>query len=114
MALTTDWFCSLFFLLLLLVQVARTQKNKATEYHLGLLKAKLAKLRTELMEGGKSSGGKGEGFDVMKVSYREGRENRATEMMGGSLAVDASGAAGRRLSAEHSPAVLLAAETCDV
>ena len=29
-------------------EMARTQKNKATEYHLGQLKAKLAKLRTEL------------------------------------------------------------------
>jgi ribosome-interacting GTPase 1 len=26
-------------------EIARTQKNKATEYHLGLLKAKLAKYR---------------------------------------------------------------------
>jgi ribosome-interacting GTPase 1 len=32
----------------------------------GLLKAKLAKLRTELMDGNKSGGGKGEGFDVLK------------------------------------------------
>lgn len=47
-------------------EIARTQKNKATEYHLGLLKAKLAKLRTELLEGGKSSGPKGAGFDVLK------------------------------------------------
>lgn len=47
-------------------EVARTQKNKATNYHLGLLKAKLAKLRTELLEGGKSSGPKGAGFDVLK------------------------------------------------
>lgn len=48
-------------------EMARTQKNKATEYHLGLLKAKLAKLRQQLLEpvGGKG-GGKGEGFDVMK------------------------------------------------
>ncbi len=31
-------------------EMARTQKNKATEYHLGILKAKLAKHRTELLE----------------------------------------------------------------
>ena len=30
-------------------EMARTQKNKATSYHLGLLKAKLAKLRRELI-----------------------------------------------------------------
>eukprot|EP01098_Paradermamoeba_levis_P014839 TRINITY_DN726_c0_g1_i1.p1 TRINITY_DN726_c0_g1~~TRINITY_DN726_c0_g1_i1.p1 ORF type:complete len:449 (+),score=98.36 TRINITY_DN726_c0_g1_i1:128-1348(+) len=47
-------------------EMARTQKNKATEYHLGLLKAKLAKLRTQLLEPtGKSSGG-GDGFDVKR------------------------------------------------
>ena len=47
-------------------EIARTQKNKATEYHLGLLKAKLAKYRNQLIEGSKSSSQKGEGFDVMK------------------------------------------------
>ncbi|CAF1294693.1 unnamed protein product [Adineta ricciae] len=48
-------------------EIARTQKNKATEYHLGLLKAKLAKFRQALMEGDSKSGaGKGEGFDVVK------------------------------------------------
>ena len=31
-------------------EYARTQKNKATEYHLGRLKAKMAKLRRELLE----------------------------------------------------------------
>eukprot|EP00004_Rigifila_ramosa_P022706 TRINITY_DN6249_c0_g1_i1.p1 TRINITY_DN6249_c0_g1~~TRINITY_DN6249_c0_g1_i1.p1 ORF type:complete len:369 (-),score=105.00 TRINITY_DN6249_c0_g1_i1:19-1080(-) len=47
--------------------MARTQKNKATEYHLGLLKAKVARYRQQLMDGDKAkSGGKGEGFDVMK------------------------------------------------
>jgi ribosome-interacting GTPase 1 len=47
-------------------EIARTQKNKATEYHLGLLKAKLARYRSQLLEAPKSSGSKGEGFDVMK------------------------------------------------
>jgi hypothetical protein len=42
-------------------EVNRTQKNKATEYHLGNLKARLAKLRTELLEPTGKSGGKGEG-----------------------------------------------------
>ena len=30
-------------------EMARTQKNKATEFHMGQLKAKLAKLRTQLL-----------------------------------------------------------------
>lgn len=47
-------------------EIARTQKNKATEYHLGLLKAKLAKYRQQLLEPSGKSGQKGEGFDVMK------------------------------------------------
>ncbi|XP_045213437.1 developmentally-regulated GTP-binding protein 2-like [Mercenaria mercenaria] len=47
-------------------EIARTQKNKATEYHLGLLKAKLAKYRQQLLEPTGKSGAKGEGFDVMK------------------------------------------------
>lgn len=38
----------------------------ATEYHLGLLKAKLAKYRAQLLEPSKTAGAKGEGFDVMK------------------------------------------------
>jgi hypothetical protein len=47
-------------------EIARTQKNKATEYHLGLLKAKLAKCRAQLLEPTGKTGAKGEGFDVMK------------------------------------------------
>ena len=49
--------------------MARTQKNKATAFHLGILKAKLAKLRRELLDpsGGSGGGGKGEGFDVAKT-----------------------------------------------
>ncbi|KAG1682434.1 Developmentally-regulated GTP-binding protein 1 [Nymphon striatum] len=48
--------------------MARTQKNKATAGHLGLLKARMAKLRRELItpKGG-SGGGTGEGFDVAKT-----------------------------------------------
>lgn len=45
-------------------------QNKATSGHLGLLKAKLAKLRRELLEpssGAAGGGGKGDGFDVNKV-----------------------------------------------
>lgn len=50
-------------------EMAKTQKNKATSGHLGLLKAKLAKLRRELIEpsSGAGGGGKGDGFDVNKV-----------------------------------------------
>ncbi|XP_062507603.1 developmentally-regulated GTP-binding protein 2-like [Corticium candelabrum] len=47
-------------------EIARTQKNKATEYHLGLLKAKLAKYRSQLLEPTGKASVKGEGFDVMK------------------------------------------------
>eukprot|EP00064_Thunnus_orientalis_P016993 superscaffoldBa00003498_g17067 len=49
-------------------EMARTQRNKATAHHLGLLKARLAKLRRELItpKGG-SGGGTGEGFDVAKT-----------------------------------------------
>merc|ERR1711907_523333 len=50
-------------------EMARTQKNKATSGHLGLLKAKLAKLKRELISdasGKGGGGGGGEGFDVNK------------------------------------------------
>ncbi len=39
--------------------------SKATEHHLGTLKAKLAKYRAQLLEPDKK-GAKGEGFDVLK------------------------------------------------
>ena len=49
-------------------QMKRTQVNKATMGHLGMLKAKLAKLRRELLEPSKGGGGGGgDGFDVNKV-----------------------------------------------
>lgn len=49
-------------------EMARTQKNKATSYHLGTLKAKLAKLRSELFleQSGGGGGSGGEGFDVAR------------------------------------------------
>ncbi|KAL5723884.1 hypothetical protein ACHQM5_007223 [Ranunculus cassubicifolius] len=49
--------------------MARTQKNKATEYHLGQLKAKIAKLRTQLLEPPKGTSGAGEGFEVTKFGH---------------------------------------------
>ncbi|KAF2300999.1 hypothetical protein GH714_019131 [Hevea brasiliensis] len=63
-------------------EMARTQKNKATEYHLGQPKAKIAKLRTQLLEPPKifedlvtvaflnqgSSVG-GDGFEVTKYGH---------------------------------------------
>mmetsp|Transcript_64701 Transcript_64701/g.75934 ORF Transcript_64701/g.75934 Transcript_64701/m.75934 type:complete len:420 (+) Transcript_64701:92-1351(+) len=50
-------------------EVARTQKNKATNYHLGTLKAKLAKLRNDLLveQSGGGGGGSSEGFDVARL-----------------------------------------------
>nr|CAD7395280.1 unnamed protein product [Timema cristinae]CAD7429799.1 unnamed protein product [Timema monikensis] len=48
-------------------EMARTQKNKATAGHLGLLKARLAKLRRELITPKGGGGGTGEGFDVAKT-----------------------------------------------
>ena len=47
--------------------MARTQRNKATMGHLGLLKARLAKLRRELITPKGGGGSTGEGFDVAKT-----------------------------------------------
>jgi small GTP-binding protein len=47
--------------------MARTQRNKATMNHIGTLKARLAKLRRELIEPKGGGGGAGEGFDVAKT-----------------------------------------------
>lgn len=47
--------------------MARTQKNKATSYHLGQLKAKLAKLKRELLTPTSGGGGAGAGFDVART-----------------------------------------------
>ncbi|GMH65455.1 hypothetical protein TrST_g10140 [Triparma strigata] len=50
-------------------EMSRTQKNKATNYHLGTLKAKLAKLKSELLigPGGGSGSAKEDGFDVQRA-----------------------------------------------
>lgn len=46
-------------------ELSRTQKNKATEWHIAIQKAKLAKLRAQLIAGPKG-GASGGGFDVKK------------------------------------------------
>ena len=49
-------------------EMARTQKNKATAGHLGMLKAKLAKYRRELLTPTGGGGGKGEGMWTMWIA----------------------------------------------
>ena len=49
-------------------EMSRTQINKATEHHIGLLKAKIAKLKREQEEQiTRKSGKKSDGFDVRRV-----------------------------------------------
>ncbi|KAI2788780.1 Ribosome-interacting GTPase 1 [Penicillium oxalicum] len=48
-------------------EMARTQKNKNTSFHLGQLKAKLAKLKRELLTPSGGGGGGGVGFDVART-----------------------------------------------
>lgn len=49
------------------LELSRTQKNKATTTHIGLLKGQLARLRTQLLLPAPGSGGGGhEGFAVAK------------------------------------------------
>ena len=45
------------------LQMARTQRNKATSGHLGMLKARLAKLRRELITPKGGGGPTGEGMN---------------------------------------------------
>lgn len=47
-------------------QMAKTQVNKATEHHLGMLKAKLARLREAAEASGSKGGGGGGAFEVKK------------------------------------------------
>jgi len=48
------------------LEISRTQKNKATNHHLCLLRGRLSKLRSELFTPSEKGKGGGEGFDVMK------------------------------------------------
>ncbi len=47
-------------------EILRTQKNKATEFHLGKLKAKIARLKMEAEKRRVASSGKGSGYSVKK------------------------------------------------
>jgi len=47
-------------------EMAKTQINKATEHHLGLLRAKIAKLKKEQEEKKSKKGQKSDGFDVKR------------------------------------------------
>ncbi|KAI5478510.1 developmentally regulated GTP-binding protein 2 [Pseudohyphozyma bogoriensis] len=51
------------------IEAIQLEMSRTQEYHLGLLKAKLAKYRAELLEPAKKSGKPGEGFDVSKAGY---------------------------------------------
>jgi ribosome-interacting GTPase 1 len=51
------------------LELSRTQKNKATETSIGLLKARLAKLRTQLLEGPAGGKSEGTGFEVAKTGH---------------------------------------------
>ena len=48
-------------------EMAKTQINKATEHHVGLLKAKLAKLKREQEESKSKSSGSSVGFDIKRT-----------------------------------------------
>jgi len=58
--------------------MARTQKNKATSFHLGQLKAKIAKLKKELLAPASSGGGGGPGFDVARTGVASVYVNNCT------------------------------------
>ena len=48
-------------------EIAKTQKNKATEYHIGRLKGQLARIKSEMLENAaRASGGSMSGFEVKR------------------------------------------------
>ena len=47
-------------------ELKRTQINKATEKHIGGLKARLARYKSQLIDGADGGGAKGDGFEVEK------------------------------------------------
>ncbi|KAA8912757.1 hypothetical protein FN846DRAFT_932651 [Sphaerosporella brunnea] len=53
-------------------EMAKTQKNKATSYHLGQLKAKLAKLRKELITPSSGGGGGAGGMEALVMAEASG------------------------------------------
>ena len=55
-------------------EIFNTQKNKATEHHIGKLKAKIAKLR-ELSDKRKSTSSKGKGFLIKTALYQDWEGN---------------------------------------
>lgn len=52
-------------------EMAKTQRNKATEGHLCRLRAQHAKLSRDLIANATKSSGGGEGFDVKKVVMQQ-------------------------------------------
>ena len=48
-------------------EINKTQYNKATQHHVGLVKAKIAHLREKMEARAKASGGPGDGFQVRKT-----------------------------------------------
>ena len=96
-------------------EMERTQKNKATSYHLGLLKAKLAKLKREMIEpsGGKKGGAAGEGFEVSKAGDARvgmigfpsvGKSTLLTKLTGTQVVTKELSLRSQHMSSQHWPA----------